>query len=82
MHEVINEPIKVLATFLQGQIKPLSFVWQGRRYNPTKINLVHSEKKGQAKIYYFSVSDEANFYRLAFDNETLNWRLMEIYSEG
>jgi len=82
MHELINEPIKVLASFLKGQVSPLSFVWQGRRYNPTKINLVHSERKGRGKVYYFSVSDNANFYRLAFDNQNLEWRLMEIYSEG
>ena len=82
MHETINEPIKVLVSFLGTQVKPLSFVWQGRRYNPTKINLVHSERKGDSRIYYFSVSDNANFYRLAFDNQSLEWRLLEIYFEG
>jgi uncharacterized membrane protein YfhO len=47
-----------------------------------KVNLVHHEKQGENQIYYFSVSDNANFFRLAFSTRDLSWKMKELYNEG
>ncbi|MDO8593093.1 MAG: hypothetical protein Q7R92_05005 [bacterium] len=82
MHEKINEPVEVLVKFNQAKVEPAFFKWRGKTYRVEKINLVHKERLGNDKIYYFSVSDEVNFFRLAFSTRDLSWRLEELYYEG
>ena len=82
MLEKLNEPIDVQVNFLGNKVIPMSFVWQKRTYDIQKVNLVHRVKNGEHYIYYFSVSDEANFFRLAFFLKDLSWRIEEIFYEG
>lgn len=86
MHEKINEPIEVLVKFPStgsGQaVQPTFFKWRQKTYRVEKINLVHQERQGNDKIYYFSVSDSANFFRLAFFTRNLGWRLEELYYDS
>ncbi len=64
------------------QVIPLFFKWRGKTYKIEKINLVHKERDGNDKIYYFSVSDNANYFRLAFFTRDLSWRIEELYYDG
>ena len=64
------------------QVIPLFFKWRGKTYKIEKINLVHMERDGNDKIYYFSVSDKVNYFRLAFFTRDLSWRIEELYYEG
>jgi len=82
MLEKINEPIEVLVRFSGVKVLPQFFKWRGKTYRVEKINLVHKQGAGNDKIYYFSVSDSANFFRLAFFTRNLEWRLEELYYEG
>jgi len=90
MHEKVNEPIEVLVKFnpsassgqVNKMVEPTFFKWRGKTYRVEKINLVHKERLGDDKIYYFSVSDNANFFRLAFSTADLGWRLEELYYDG
>jgi len=82
MYEKINEPIEVLVKFNQKKVEPTFFKWRAKTYRIEKINLVHKERQGNDKIYYFSVSDNANFFRLAFFTGDLTWKLEELYYEG
>ena len=86
----LNEPIQVLVDFRPAagpeqsrRIKaiPRAFIWKNRRYLIQSLNLVHQEKQGDAILYYFSVSTDTNTYKLVFHNLTLEWRLVEIWSE-
>jgi hypothetical protein len=81
MHEKINESVEVLVKFSARKVEPTFFKWNGRTYRINKLNLVHKEKAGDDKIYYFSVSDSLNFFRLAFFTRDLSWRLEEVYCE-
>lgn len=81
MYEKINEQIDVLAEFHNGKIVPNFFRWQNRTYKIEKINLIHSERQGSDKIYYFSVSNDINFFRLAFFTRDLTWQIQELYYE-
>lgn len=82
MHEKINEPVEVLVKFNLNKVEPTFFKWRGKTYRIEKINLVHKERLGGDKIYYFSVSDEVNFFRLAFSTRDLSWKLEELYYES
>jgi len=82
MHETINEPIKVLATFASRGLKPLSFEWRGKRYAVKDIDLVHVAKDGDARVYYFDVTNDPNHFSLSLHTGTMEWKLNELYYEG
>ncbi len=81
MYEQINEPVQVATLFKDGELKPLKFLWKGREYLVRKINLTYSNFEGRAKIYYFAVSDNNNYFKLQFNSDNLNWTLLESYIE-
>jgi len=82
MFEKLNEPIDVLVKFNRDKVIPTFFKWRSKTYKIEKINLIHKERDGDDKIYYFSVSDNANFFRLAFFTRDLTWRIQELFYEG
>lgn len=82
MHETVNEPIKVLVSFNGLKVKPMVFEWRNKKYQVKKINLIYEAREEGKKVFYFSVSDEANCFNLRFDSGELSWRLEEIYNEG
>ena len=81
IYQKINERIDVLVDFAGTQIRPLVFKWGGRDYQVKKVNLVHMAREGRDKVYYFSVSDEANYFKLKYNTESLEWLLEETYAE-
>ncbi len=82
MLEKLNEPIEVLVQFNSNKVLPQFFKWRSKTYKVEKINMVHKERDGNDKIYYFSVTDTANFFRLAFFTRDLSWWIQELYYEG
>jgi hypothetical protein len=82
MFEKLDDPIEVLVKFKVNKVEPALFKWRNKTYKIEKINLVHKERDGNDKIYYFSVSDSINFFRLAFFTRDLSWRIQEIFYEG
>lgn len=82
MYEKINEPIEVLVKFGQKKVIPQFFKWREKTYKVEKLNLLHKENRGNEKVYYFSMSDNVNFFRLAFFTGDLSWKLEEIYYDG
>ncbi len=79
MHEFMNDPVDVSVDFSGHKVKPKQVRWGTRTYDIATVNLVHGAREGQKRIYYFSVSDAANFMKLRLDTETLEWRLVEVY---
>ena len=82
MFEKLNEPIDILVKFNRNKVTPTFFKWRSKTYKIEKINLIHKERDGNDKIYYFSVSDNVNFFRLAFFTRDLTWRIQELFYEG
>ncbi|MFA6503753.1 MAG: hypothetical protein WCT54_02245 [Patescibacteria group bacterium] len=80
MYQNINEPIEVVVLFKGKRVEPVFFKWGNRQYRVKRVNLVHTERQGRDKQYIFSVSDEANAFRLRFSTETLKWTLEETAS--
>ncbi|MBU0613547.1 hypothetical protein KKB10_06090 [Patescibacteria group bacterium] len=82
MYETINETIEVLVRFGTKTVAPTIFRWRNKVYKVKKVNLAHSGKVGEEEWYYFSVSDDANYFKLAFNSTTLKWYLDELYIDG
>jgi len=80
MHEFMNDPIDVSVDFSGRRIRPKRVRWGNKVYDIAKVNLVHGAREGQKRIFYFSVSDTANFMKLKLDTETLEWHMVEVYS--
>lgn len=78
VYQKVNQPVEVLAAFRNDRTEPMTFKWGTKYYQVRKVNLVHTEHNGREKVYYFSVSDDANAYRLSFRTESLKWMLEEI----
>jgi hypothetical protein len=81
MFEKFDQPIDVLCAYVNGKSLPMYFRWNQRRYRIDKINLVHSVRRGSDKMYFYSVSQANNYYKLCFDTEKNAWRLTEAYFE-
>lgn len=81
MHQVLNDPVDVIVEFNGKRIKPKRVRWDSKIYNMDMINLIHGAHEGTKRIYYFSVSDKSNFMKLRLDTETLEWRLVELYTD-
>jgi hypothetical protein len=79
MYQEINDPIEVAGIFKTGKLIPLKFLWKGREYAVKQINLTYHHFEGKVKIYFFTVSDNANYFKLQFNSDTLGWTLLESY---
>lgn len=82
MHATLHDHVDVLATFSDKKVRPLHMRWNQRNYTIKDVNMIHTAREGQKKIFYFSVSDIANYFKLRLDSETLEWRLVEVYTSG
>jgi hypothetical protein len=80
-HELLHDPVDVRVEFSGHRVRPTCVRWGTRDYPMERVNLVHSTKEGEARIFYFSVSDNTTFMKLRFDTQTLEWRLVELYTE-
>lgn len=82
MLEAINEPVDMLVSFCENRVLPRRMRWNMRDYDIKTVNLVHTAREGSKRIFYFSVSDLTNYFKLRLDPETLEWRLVELYGDG
>ncbi|MBI5466635.1 MAG: hypothetical protein HY975_00255 [Candidatus Kerfeldbacteria bacterium] len=76
----IQVPVRVAVDFAGTKVRPLAFVWSGRKYVVEKVNLVYKRQQGDRYLWSFAVSDAANSYVLLYDPETLRWTLDEVYT--
>ena len=75
------DPIEVIATFTKEGVFPKIIKWGTNRYKILKVNLIHSIKDGAIRIYFFSVSDGANSWKLGFNTENLKWWIEDFFQE-
>ena len=74
------EPIEVIATFTKDGIFPHIIKWGINRYKIVRVNLIHAIKDGAVRIYFFSVSDGVNSWKLGFNTDSLKWWVEDYYS--
>jgi hypothetical protein len=79
--ETIRQPVRVAVDFAGPKVRPLAFLWSGRKYVIKKVNLQYKRPHGQRWQWCFAVSDETNSYVLVYDPEELTWILEEVYEQ-
>lgn len=79
--EKVNEAIRVAVDFAGPKVRPLAFVWSGKKYTIEKVNLMYKRQLGDRFLWCFAVSDSANSYVLLYDPEDMRWTLEEIYEQ-
>lgn len=77
---VTDNSLDITVDFNKLGLMPRSFKYGGRKYEIKKINLMHSITDGAVRIYFYSVSDDTNFWKLGFNTETLSWWVEDRYS--
>ncbi len=82
MHEYLNDPVDVTVDFIGNRVRPRAIRWDDRVYKMKKVNLIHPTNEEGKRVFYFSVSDSANFMKLRLDTKNLEWRLVELYTDG
>lgn len=84
MPETINESVSValVSNHRIGTVIPTVVFWHGRRYQIQTVGLHHVVREGRTLIHMFSVTDGNMFFKLAFNTETLHWRLLEVEHDG
>ncbi|MEK7651795.1 MAG: hypothetical protein AAB351_01115 [Patescibacteria group bacterium] len=78
----VDELVDVVVVFKKNLVWPKLLKWNGRVYKIKSINMRHQANDGSSLIHYFSVSDDSNFFKLAFNTKSLQWKLEEVYTEG
>ena len=80
--EEIQEPIEVEARFSSRGMRPLRFLWQGRRHEVREVTCAWSERDGLLVHRCFTVTDGAACYELRFDARDLRWQLIKVALDG
>ncbi|OHB93450.1 MAG: hypothetical protein A2Z58_01060 [Planctomycetes bacterium RIFCSPHIGHO2_12_42_15] len=80
----INEAIKVGAIFGDNKkkLKPVWFIWGGKKYLIQEITYIWTERLGKAVIHHFMVADGANLFSISYNTDTLVWTLHSIETVG
>ena len=76
--ETLDDPIEVDVRFGQRGMRPMGFVWQGRRRAIREVTCAWSERDGALVHRCFSVTDGECLYELRFDVRALRWQLTKI----
>jgi hypothetical protein len=78
MSTALHEPVQVGVVFQRGMAKPVWFIRQGRRYEVRHVTMRWTTREGRATLLHFAVTDAANTFELAFNQETLAWHLLAV----
>ncbi len=87
MHEAVNEPVDVVASFVRGpkktvKVRPHMLKWQGKRYKVDTFGLYHPERRGAQLFHIFSFSCGSTAFRVELDPDTLGWTLTQVFYGG
>lgn len=76
----VNEQIKVGAIFGDNKkkLKPVWFIWSGRKYDIKEITYIWTENGGKAHVHHFTVTDSANLFDISYSTDTMVWTLHSI----
>ena len=81
--ESFDEPVEVEARFGPHGMRPLTFIWQGRRRVIRQVTGAWNERDGLLVHRCFSVTDGETLYELRFETRALRWRLTKVaWSDG
>ena len=83
MKTELMENIKVGVVFgpEHPNLRPVWFIWRGRRYPIEELTYTWRVAKGKTSLLYFAVK-AGDLYQLCYDSHTLRWHLEAVETEG
>ena len=83
MYEELDEPIAVIALYMDGHQRPLRFRWNGRVYRIARITGHWVVQEGANRHrHYAVVCEKSNVFEISYDPKDLGWRLRSVYLDG
>ena len=70
-----EQPIDVGAVFAKGQVLPRWLIINNRKIQIREITYHWQERRGDQMLFYFSVSDGVNLYKIYLNSKWMGWRL-------
>lgn len=79
----INKDVNIVAYYFKNGARrlrcfPKSMEWGNKRVTFSETGLLHPTRKGHRTIHVFDMTDGTADYRLEFDAQDLNWKLVYI----
>lgn len=81
MYETVNEDISVAGVYSSGLFIPKKFKWREKIFPIKEITLSNTIKDGSIKKRLYSVMSGANLYRIEFNRDSENWKILEVWCE-
>lgn len=82
MYQKCDDKIRMMADFDSGQIRPVIFSWNNKKYKVKDLSLAYQERDGASMNYYFSVECEGGgVFKLRYNDQKLIWVLEEYWVE-
>ncbi len=79
MYEEVNQPIAVVGIYQKHQFLPKKFKWQQRILDVDEVTLINDVRDGQIKKRFYSVVSAGNVYRLEFNRNSEQWKLLQVW---
>ncbi len=81
MYLTIEEDISVVGVYANFQFIPKKFKWKDNVFPIKEITLSNNTRDGVIKKRLYSVISRGNLYRLEFNRESEQWKIMEVWVE-
>jgi hypothetical protein len=81
MYQKINDNISVLGVYSSQVFIPKKFKWNDKVYPIKDITLLNNIRDGSIKKRLYSVLSGVNLYRIEFNRESENWKILEVWCE-
>ena len=74
-------PCRSAASLQKDQVRPVWFLWRGRKYPVVRTTYRWKERRGEAWFHFFSVFDGTHTFELIYDAKSLCWQLGRVSLE-
>ena len=81
MYQKIDQAISVVGIYQNQHFFPKKFKWQARILPVDQVTLFNNLRDGIIKKRLYSVLSEGNLYRLEFNRDSEQWKILEIWVE-
>ena len=76
----VGQPIDTLVVYRRNQPHPElhAFRWEGRRYEVSQTNFVHTEREGETICLCYSVTSAGDHFHVRLNTRASRWTLEEM----
>jgi hypothetical protein len=81
MYQTVNENISVLGVYSSQVFIPKKFKWKDKIFPIKEITLLNNVRDGVIRKRLYSVLSGVNLYRIEFNRDSENWKILEVWCE-